>query len=292
MSSPNVLARSGDSRLRFQAGGVVMEIEAKNLGLLVASQPVLYLWRDDPYRVVRYETRMWGTNPRTQVERMMPVLVHEESRPDAFDPRETVIDVPIGGSVYIAMSAGLPSNTFDYDGGHFALVKISGNGTVDGCYPDDRTPWLLTIGRGVLFVAAAMAAAYVAAPIINGAIASAGAETAVTVAPAAPATVTPAVPAVVAAPATVTGTPGFTLAEIAAGAKTAAGIATSAATVVKTVSDVSNAGINWGNVKDAAKNAADIAASAERAKLSVDNLTGDPQTMLYIGAALLAVMVI
>ena len=102
MSSPNVFTRSGDSHLRFQAGGVIMEIDAKNLGLLIASQPVLYLWRDDPYRVVRYESRMWGANPRTQVERLMPVLVYEETQAQAFDPRETVVDVPVGGSVFIA----------------------------------------------------------------------------------------------------------------------------------------------------------------------------------------------
>ena len=169
----------------------------------------------------------------------------------------------------------------------FTGLYISG-GSVDVFSPwtGDGKFWRDFVKASIVVAAIAVTAGAV--------IGAAPAEAAVIGAGSAPAVPAAAAPAVVApgTVATVTGTSGFTLAEIAAGAKTAAGIATSAATVVKTVSAVSNAGIDWGNVKDAAKNAADIAASAERAKLSVDNLTGDPQTMLYIGAAILAVMVI
>lgn len=145
-----------------------------------------------------------------------------------------------------------------------------------------RTSDFADIAKGVLFVAAGVA--------LGSAVGLAE-----TVAPAV--AVTPAGAGIAAATVTVpagtaAGSSSFTLSEIAAGVKTAAGVATSAATVATAVSQVSNAGVNWDNVAQAAKNAGTIAAETERAKLSLDNLTSDPQTLFYIGAAILAVMVI
>lgn len=127
---------------------------------------------------------------------------------------------------------------------------------------------------------------------VAGVIGAGSVGTATSVAPAvaesaaASATAAPVVSTAVATPAA------WTLAEVTAGAKTAVQVASAVKAVTTAVSTVSNSGIDWANVAQAAQNANAIGTNTAQAKTALDGLMADPKTMYYLGAAVLAVVLL
>lgn len=297
-------------------GSLVLTVDGVRVAI---SDPTLFYWAQsgpvcisttDP-NAVSGETLRPGFNPRTMDDsmRMRTQYAREIIAPTRVNK---YAPLSVTGPVWLVVSGtDRPffegQAPFDKDGATWYVLRVDRTGAIPDYRDTDKSIQRefyrnVVLGAALLVAAPFVAQASVGAPLAETAavigptdfeLATAGMGVGITPAPVA--TVATVAETATAATAVVTATPApaaWTFAEVTAGAKTAIQTAGAVVSVVKAVETVTGTGVQLSDVAAAARQSAIIASNANKTKTALDSLMADPKTLYYLGAAVIAAVIL